>query len=91
LILGILEKVSLADATISLAPGDALVLYTDGLTEAENPQGEEFGLTRLAAAIAAAPAEASALHAHVLAELAAFTASASQMDDITLLVVTSEL
>lgn len=90
LILGILEKVSLADATISLAPGDALVLYTDGLTEAENPQGEGFGLTRLAAAIAAAPSEASGLHAHVLAELAAFTASASQMDDITLLVVTSE-
>ncbi len=89
--LGILEKVSLADATLRLAPGDALVIYTDGLTEAENAQGQQFGLTRLAAAIAAAPAEASALHAHVLADLAAFTASASQSDDITLFVAVSEL
>ncbi|HEY4688215.1 MAG TPA: SpoIIE family protein phosphatase [Anaerolineae bacterium] len=90
LLLGMIDQVSLADATISLAPGDALVLYTDGLTEACNPQGEDYGLARLAEAITAAPAEAPALLAHLVADLATFTASEPQSDDITLFVVTSE-
>jgi len=35
----------------NLAAGDILVLYTDGITEAENSQGEEFGMERLSAVI----------------------------------------
>jgi serine phosphatase RsbU (regulator of sigma subunit) len=36
---------------VDLATGDVLVLYTDGITEAENSQGEEFGMERLSAVI----------------------------------------
>jgi sigma-B regulation protein RsbU (phosphoserine phosphatase) len=45
-ILGFLES-SYAEETIQLQPGDRLVFYTDGITETRNPQGEEFGTTRL--------------------------------------------
>ena len=46
----------LAEAT--LRPGDALFLYSDGITEAFNSQGEEFGAARLEAALAAARGQA---------------------------------
>jgi len=45
-ILGFPES-SYAEETIQLQPGDRLVFYTDGITEARNPQGEEFGTARL--------------------------------------------
>ncbi|HEY7683285.1 MAG TPA: SpoIIE family protein phosphatase, partial [Gemmatimonadales bacterium] len=35
----------------TLSPGELLVLYTDGITEAANPRGDEFGLDRLQAAV----------------------------------------
>ena len=56
---------------------DALVIYTDGLTEAQNLQDEYYGDARFAAAISAAPAEAPALLAHFLAQPSAFTVSES--------------
>jgi serine phosphatase RsbU (regulator of sigma subunit) len=69
---------------------DALVIYTDSLTEAQNLQDEYYGDARFAAAISAAPTEAPDLLAHLLADLSAFTASESLEDDITLFVVTNE-
>jgi adenylate cyclase len=69
---------------------DALVIYTDGLTEAQNLQDEYYGDARFAAAISSAPAKAPALLAHLLADLSAFTASESLADDVTLFVVTNE-
>jgi sigma-B regulation protein RsbU (phosphoserine phosphatase) len=36
---------------VTLQPGDLLVLYTDGITEAANPKGDEFGLERLQAVV----------------------------------------
>jgi serine phosphatase RsbU (regulator of sigma subunit) len=69
---------------------DALVIYADGLTGAQNLQDEHYGDARFAAAISAAPAKAPALLAHLLADLPAFTASESLADDVTLFVVTNE-
>lgn len=46
--IGLVEGAQFGTETVKLAPGDVLVLYTDGITEAMNPQGEEFGPERLA-------------------------------------------
>lgn len=46
--LGLLENTDYPPAEVFLAPGDTLVLYTDGFTEAANEEGEEFGIGRLA-------------------------------------------
>jgi serine phosphatase RsbU (regulator of sigma subunit) len=45
--LGLFPVVEYERAEVTLAPGDLLLLYTDGITEAENPKGGEFGLDRL--------------------------------------------
>lgn len=78
----------LTDVTVRLAPGDRLVLYTDGVVESRNPQGEEYGYERLAEAVAAHPgADAAALHAAVLDDLHAFLQGEPYADDLTLFVL----
>ena len=47
--LGIMPDVDFAQNEITLSPGDILVLYTDGVTEAMNSRGEEFEMDRLRA------------------------------------------
>lgn len=67
-----------------LGPGDALFLFTDGITEAFNAAGEEFGDARLEAALEAGRGgSATDLVRGVLAATAAFAAEAEQSDDIT--------
>ena len=47
LVLGVMGDAGYEEGTLSLAPGDTLFLYTDGVTEAKNAQDEEFGVERL--------------------------------------------
>jgi serine phosphatase RsbU (regulator of sigma subunit) len=89
-VLGVFDDLPLSEAAITLGRGDAVVLYTDGVTEAWNPRDEDYGNARLAAAIAAAPRQAAELLAHVEADLDAFTEGAPQQDDVTLLVLTRD-
>jgi serine phosphatase RsbU (regulator of sigma subunit) len=71
-----------------LRPGDKLVIYSDGVTEAANPAGDFFGKKRLQEVVAAhATAGCSALHDAILEVVTGFISSAAQADDITLLVV----
>lgn len=73
---------------LEIAEGEALLLYTDGITEAENAKGEFYGISRLAAAAATAPmTSARVLRDTVLADLQAFIGSARIHDDITLVVL----
>jgi sigma-B regulation protein RsbU (phosphoserine phosphatase) len=86
--LGVLEELTLSDASLILAPGDSLVIYTDGVTDALNPQGEEYGTTRLAAALLdAAQSDARRLLDHLTSDLAAFTQDVPPFDDITFFIL----
>ena len=72
---------------ISFKPGDLIVLYTDGITEATNSQMEEFGTPRLESVVLAHFAEDSqSLIAAIGKALDDFTGSAVPSDDVTILV-----
>lgn len=86
-ILAVVPGAQFREATLSLEPGDALLLYTDGLTEAFSADDEEFGEPRLLEALAGAKgSEAAAIADHCLTVVEAFTAGAAQSDDMTCLV-----
>jgi sigma-B regulation protein RsbU (phosphoserine phosphatase) len=84
--LGLLQAWDGVERQAALAPGDLLLLFTDGVSEAENAAGEEFGEARLLEALrAGAGLPAPALLASILEALEAFAGSGLQ-DDVTLLV-----
>jgi len=86
--LGLIEGAPYPGAEVRLEPGDALVLYTDGISEAFDAQKRAFGRAGLEAAVRErAQASALDLCAGVVAEVRRFVAGAEQSDDITLLVV----
>jgi phosphoserine phosphatase RsbU/P len=72
----------------SLALGDALLLYTDGLTEARNSAGQEYGIQRVTelAAVSRRTAPDDVI-AQCLSDLQAFTAGTKRADDLTLLAI----
>ena len=71
-----------------LEPGDYLVLYSDGVTDAQNQAGEEFGEARLLDVLRAeTKRSAEVLIDHILAAIDSFAGHAPQFDDITVLVV----
>ena len=69
-----------------LVPGDQLVFYTDGITEAEGPSGELFGTERLDKVLSDCAATATELLQAVLNAVSEFTAGRPAADDRTLLV-----
>jgi serine phosphatase RsbU (regulator of sigma subunit) len=72
-----------------VAPGDLLIFYTDGLVEARNDHGQEYGDTRLQKAVdrAAASRTAREIRDAVLGDLSNFKGDQEQADDMTLVVV----
>jgi serine phosphatase RsbU (regulator of sigma subunit) len=88
LILGMFPQAVYEQETLVLDPGDVLVMYTDGVTEALNPAGEEFGEGRVRTCLDAnrqrPPAE---LLDCLLSEVRTFAADAAQHDDVTALVL----
>ncbi len=72
-----------------LAPGDALLLYTDGVTDAEDTEGGWYGLERLTATLRANLGSAApALRDAILADVHRFTQGAAQADDMALVALT---
>ncbi len=66
------------------------MLYTDGVTEARNPEGDEFGEQRLLETVVATPdCAASALAWMLLTAINTFAANATQHDDITVVTAIS--
>lgn len=88
LVLGAIEGMTFKNESLRLNPGDALVMYTDGVTEAENKDHEQFGEARLEAALAELKgAESKQIVDTVNANVKEFVAGAAQSDDITQLVI----
>jgi len=89
--LNLFEDPTLFDAQLTFEPGDALIVYTDGVTDALNRQGEDYGITRLTGAVTTAPLSTAAdLLKHLSNDLAAFTQATPTFDDITFFVIVSD-
>jgi sigma-B regulation protein RsbU (phosphoserine phosphatase) len=88
--LGAFEHESFVERRATLQPGDCLLLFTDGLTEALNPEGEAFGIERVRAAFAelAGRQEVSAVRIadELVRRVVDFVASEHLADDLTLVV-----
>jgi sigma-B regulation protein RsbU (phosphoserine phosphatase) len=86
--LGMFKDTRYHEYYLSLEPGDLLVLYTDGVTEALNPAGEEFGRDRLAAAVKSALAlTAKELIVRLEGEVLRWTDGLGASDDVTFFVI----
>jgi PAS domain S-box-containing protein len=87
LILGVRKQIEFQERSVTLAPGDTILIYTDGLVEAENAQGEFFGMERAAGHFKNhAHLPPQEIIAAILTELRQFCRKDSFADDITLLI-----
>ena len=87
-ILGMFDFATYKSSELHLCKGDILVVYSDGLTDAENPQEEMFGEKRLLDIIRReAPSGSRALEPGLLKAIEEFTQGMPQTDDITFVVV----
>ncbi len=82
--LGLFEDVGITNETLKLMPGEGVLLYTDGATEAVNPQDEFFGEERLMDAVWEKRDAQSAVQA-VVDKVDAFAGDQEQFDDLTML------
>ena len=87
-VLGLFDSASFESRAVHLDKGEILVVYSDGLTDAENQREEMFGKKRLLHLIRQeAPAGSHALERKLLKAIAEFTQGTPQTDDITFVVV----
>jgi sigma-B regulation protein RsbU (phosphoserine phosphatase) len=88
-VLGFLESATFEEETVRLHPGDRVLLYTDGITEAVNPAGEMFGEDRLDQTMTGIPREVSARATieALLERVRAFTGDVEPADDMTVMVL----
>ena len=84
--LGVIPEFEYVAESVLLKPGDTVLLYTDGVTEAQNAEGEQFGLGRLSHLFDGAPPRgAQEATERVFNAVKAFAGDAEQFDDITCL------
>jgi sigma-B regulation protein RsbU (phosphoserine phosphatase) len=86
--LGIIDGIDLDSVTVDLKKGDLVALYTDGVSEAMNTDGEEYGMDRFIAVLKQnRDRELSQLIEAIIASIKDFTKDAPQSDDITLILI----
>ena len=84
--LGVVPDLDYDQETVTLLPGDTVVLYTDGVTEAMNEKDEEFGTERLCEIFrGTSPGDSEELNMEVFEAVHAFAGDTPQSDDITCL------
>jgi sigma-B regulation protein RsbU (phosphoserine phosphatase) len=90
-LIGVFGRLDLAAETIEIRPGEQLVLYTDGITDASAPAGGRFGADRLREALGASPAgDAAKTCRDVIDAVLGFQGSAAPADDLALLILRRE-
>ena len=88
--LGMYDDAEIVDETMTLAPGQGFFLYTDGVTEALNPQHEQFGMERLVTALADDPQRqetAEEILLRVSSAVGTYCAGVEPFDDMAILVL----
>ncbi len=88
LICGLFEKATYEEERVQLTPGDVLVIFSDGISEALNQAGEEFGDDRILDCLKRVPnGSASEILEELVRTVKAFAANTMQSDDMTAVVV----
>ena len=86
--LGVMPGLEYKESSITLAQGDSLILYTDGVSEAMNSEGEEFGIDRLREIFTnTPPSSARGTNEAILQAVHDFAGDTPQSDDVTCLVL----
>ena len=86
--LGVFDMIEYKEASLQLEPGDTLVMFTDGVTEAMNPENKEFGTGQLMTILSGLAGKSSQQIIEVVKDVIKdFSDGAEQSDDITMLVV----
>lgn len=86
--LGVLKRARYSEDIVYFSPGDTLILYTDGVTEAENTEGEPYGLHRLESIVRQnLSLDAGALCDTIIEDVRRHEADDRQSDDVTLIVI----
>ncbi len=82
------ENIHLEEAEITMQPGDILICYTDGVTEAMDAAGDLFGEARLRAAVESnANGSADVVLNAIVEAVSSFTGELPQSDDLTIFVM----
>jgi serine phosphatase RsbU (regulator of sigma subunit) len=90
-LIGMVADVEATSVELSLEPGDAIVMHTDGVTEARAEDGSFYGEGRLRALVGGlVRASAAAIVEAIVKDVASFRGRAEPSDDLTLLVVRRE-
>ena len=87
LIVGLFEEVEFEEETLHLSPGDLLVVFSDGISEAMDAQGEEFGDARIIECVRGAERDPEVVLTRLFEQLHAFTGDEPQGDDMTVMVL----
>jgi sigma-B regulation protein RsbU (phosphoserine phosphatase) len=88
---GIMPEATYQAATVTLAPGDWLIIFTDGLVEAVNARGEEYGEARLLITLEAGKLlQPNDLLKRLMSDLDVFVGNTPQHDDVTCMLLKSE-
>lgn len=91
LMLGVMPDKEYQERPVHLHSGDMLVLYTDGITEAENEDSEQFGTERLVKLVKEFRAlPAKDMRKRIIDDILRFKAADSQLDDLTLVLIKAE-
>ncbi len=83
--IGIFDDAEYDQVKFTLDPGDSLILCTDGVLEATNSQGEQFGQARMLDAVAAGSAQTQHVAARIQEAVRTHVGDAPQADDLTLI------